>query len=195
MGLGKWKDRVFNIPDIKQVDNFTTLGLKIGHNVTNYMISGKILIKYNKSYNAIKTRNTGMRGRAVLSNVLSCSKLWYIASVTPFPKNYLKGFNTEQLSFIWNDKPYMPIAKKTLCLPPQKGGIGLVNIELKDQALKIFVIVKLILFSDYFPKWAYFAIYYVGYELREYRPDFAINNIPHSFEFRPKFYTEAIKYF
>ena len=195
MGLGKWKNRTFNIPHIQQVDNLKTLGLRLGHSVSNTMVWGSVHSKYIKSYNAIQTRELGMRGKAVLSNVLSCSKLWYLASVITLPKNYLREFNTAQLSFIWDNKPYMPIKKETLCLPPKKGGIGLVNIELKDQALKIFVIVKLILISDYIPKWAYFAIYYVGMELREYRPDFASNTMPHSFEFRPQFYTEAIKYF
>ena len=47
-------------------------------------------------------------------------------------------------------------------------------------------------FSEYNPKWMAFAIYWVGFSLREHNDNFASNLIPHSMDFRPDFYEKAL---
>jgi len=196
IGLGQWKDYDFNMRSVKQVTKIKALGLILGHMVFSHDNWGKVLDKYISSLNNMKSRDLGMRGRAITANSQSCSKLWYLTSVIQLPKEYLTMLNSELFKFIWADRKWKPIAGKTLHLSPKEGGIGLVNIELKSKALKIMHIVRLVTHKNYVPKWVHFAIYWVGLSLRKYREEFASNNKPHSgFDFIPAFYYESKIYF
>ena len=196
IGLGKWKDNQLEISNIRTVTQGRILGVILGHMVSYYDNWGPILDKVIKSLNFLNSRDVGMRGRGVLANTLSLSKLWYLSTVIQLPAEYLTMLNKQLFKFVWSSKNYEPISRKTLMLKPKEGGLGIVNISLKDKVLKIMHIVRLLTHKDYKPKWVHFAIYWVGLLLRKYKAEFSSNNTAHScVEFIPKFYLEAKKYF
>ena len=104
----------------------------------------------------------------MLANVRSLSKLWYLCSVIKLPNEYLTMIDKQLFKFVWKHKNYAPIKRETLMLQPDEGGIGLVNIQIKEKALKIMIIVRLLTYENYVPKWVHFAIYWRGILLRNY---------------------------
>ena len=83
-----------------------------------------------------RSRNLSLLGKVLIVNSLVASLFVYKMSVLPkIPSEFVKKMNKIIESFIWNDRrAKIPI--KVLQISKQEGGTGLVNLELKDCALK-----------------------------------------------------------
>ena len=114
------------------------LGVNISVNPTeNFDLNYNSVI--NKSESVItcwKNRGLSLIGKIMIINSLIVSLFVYKMSVlTLMPKNIVTKINDMIRRFIWNDKK-QKIPLNQLQKNKDDGGLGLVNIELKDLALK-----------------------------------------------------------
>ena len=196
MWLGGWKDREDKPFGLNWVNVHKILGIFMGSGVTAAMNWDPIYQKIVKVLTNYRSRNTSMFGRATLVNTLACSKLFYVAAHMPLPRINCQRFTRFIFSFIWGGQ-HESIARVTLYNKPQDGGVGVVCPRVKCDSLMIRHIFQLLNYQseDYLPKWTHFAVYWIGLYLRDIRPDFASNMIPHCLQFRPEFYTKALDLF
>lgn len=189
--LGKWKRREDHPFGISWVDNCKILGVKLGNFLTHDDIWHNILVRFEKCLNICKTRNIPIKGKSLIINVLACSKLWYTGSVLIPPPFHVKQFNKMIYHFLWKNKVEM-LSRKSMELSFLEGGQNIINIENKLKAFLLKHIQQII--DDREVKWKYFAIYWLGFSLREFRPDFKSLKIPHS-DHIPTFYKKCLEIF
>ena len=83
------------------------------------------------------SRDLSIIGKIAICNTLVASQLVYRLTVLPqIPRNYVDCFNKMIGLFIWNGKK-AKINLEVLQGNKDQGGLGLVNLKIKDQALKI----------------------------------------------------------
>ena len=92
--------------------------------------------KLRKTLNTWYNRGLTLIGKVQVINTLIASLFVYKMMVLPLiPKDIVKNINNIIRNFIWNNKK-AKIAYNILQLPKRQGGLGLVNLEHKEYALK-----------------------------------------------------------
>ena len=90
-----------------------------------------------------KSRRLSFRGKALVVNSLVLSRLNYLVSILPVPDWVISSIRKAVTEFIWSGKP--PAIKYTsLCLPWERGGINLSDIEICRDSFRIKIIAKLL---------------------------------------------------
>ena len=72
--------------------------------------------------------------KAVITNTLVLSKLWYLAHVFELRPKWARSINATVFKYVWGGV-YQPIKRETLYLDKLRGGIGIINIEHKAKAI------------------------------------------------------------
>ena len=109
----------------------------------NYQL---ILEKMEDRIQFLKLRQLSIKGRAQALNTLVLPKIWYVASVIPLctlqykqlytnKPNYLKLIQDKAKSYLWNNKAPL-LTQEVLYLPPDRGGLSIVNIGIQSIALR-----------------------------------------------------------
>ena len=129
-------------------------------------------------------RKLSLLEKSIVISALACSRLWYVGSVLYMSDIYINRFQKLIFKFLWNCNAE-PLARKTLYLDKQSGGLNIVNIALKLRALRLKHLQDII--NNTHTKFVKFSIYWAGYSLREYNNDLASLSIPHS-DLIPPFY-------
>ena len=83
-----------------------------------------------------KNRGLSLIGKTLIVNVLIASLFVYKMSVLPsIEESFIKDFETVITNFLWDGKK-PKISLNDLKMPKSQGGVGLVDIRLKDKSLK-----------------------------------------------------------
>ena len=115
------------------------LGVNITHKIEKTIQSNyeRILVKVGATLNVWRRRNLSLVGKVLIINTLAVSLFKYQMLVLPtIEESVVKKFNAIINDFFWSSrKP--KISMQTLQLEKFQGGLGLVDIVLKDKSLKI----------------------------------------------------------
>lgn len=133
-----------------------------------------------------QSRYLTLKGRSVIINGLICPSLWHVFTVTLPSKEFLMWLNRKVYYFIWHGIDR--INRPTMCLPDKLGGIGLIDVGLQLQAIRIRHIVDLILKAD--KPWRTTAAYWLGLRLSKFNNSLNNNSIPRAFQ-ASSYYTVA----
>ena len=148
-----------------------------------------IYVKFEKALNLWKCRHLSLLEKNIVVSVLGSSKIWYIGSVLHMSKHYICKFQRLIFNFVWNSKSEL-LARKTMYLTKNSGGLNIVNIEYKLYALRLKHIQEVILNRN--TKFVNFSIYWIGYQLRDLNFSLASLSVPHSDLVSP-FYNKCLK--
>ena len=117
-------------------DDISVLGVTIAHEDMVNKNYEEILVKVKKNLAAWYNRGLSLLGKIQVVNTLIASLFVYKMMVLPtIPKAFVKNIDNLIRNFLWNGKK-SKIAYKTLQLPKEEGGLGLVDLIHKDEALK-----------------------------------------------------------
>ncbi|PJE77730.1 hypothetical protein CI610_03342 [invertebrate metagenome] len=183
--LGKWKSRSDHPFGISWVEKHKICGVLVGNNITPDDIWQPVFKKLSRTLDLWKLRNLSFTQKSIVIKVLACSKIWYIGTVVIMPRHYLELFQRILFRFLWNSKSE-PLARSVAYASPTSGGLAIVNIKVKLQAIYLKHLQNFI-FKDTQAKWRYFTMYWLSLDLREYFSS-VDNNSPHS-KWCPTFYT------
>ena len=81
-------------------------------------------------------RNLTLKGSAIILNANILSRMWYKATILGIPSCFIKQLQVLINSFMWKNKMHL-IRREVLELPTSRGGVNLVNIPTKIDALRI----------------------------------------------------------
>ena len=144
-------------------DKLKILGLYFGHANLEHANWDPRLSKLTNRLNSWKQRTLSLRGKALITNILGASNLWYTASVYPMPEWVHTRVNTALYDFLWNSKTEQ-VARTTCQLPLARGGLAVVPPQEKARALKLRW-VPCIGDPTCDSKWVYFARFWIGLTL------------------------------
>ena len=105
--------------------------------MTQTVTWNEICSKIKSRAEMLSARKLTMRGRAILANSLLLSKAWHVATVIPAPRVTVSAINSATFNYIYNGKQPHSIAWNELTLRVPQGGIGLLDIHLQQQALRL----------------------------------------------------------
>lgn len=109
-------------------------------------------------------------------NCFIVPKISYIAKILPIPKAFNQKIQSLGYSFIWRNK-LETLAMKEIILPREEGGLGLVNIEQKNQALLLKTVLDDI-YSKKVTSNCEIMMYWIGLRIRKIKK--LEPNKPHS---------------
>ena len=129
----------------KITDFVKILGIHFNNDIemTNRYNIIKCIQKMENNVKLQNQRHLSLKGKTIIINTILLSKLWYICSVFPLPKNLIPEINKIIFKFLWNNKNPEPIARETLFLPRERGGLGILVPSIESQALRIKYLIKL----------------------------------------------------
>ena len=170
-------DRIFNnngrFPiKWKTIDYVKILGIHFNndtemtqrYNITKCIQKWKTTLKH-------KTRDTfSLKGKTLIINTILLSKLWYVCTVFPLPKDLLQEINKIIYTFLWNNKNPEPVARETLFLPRERGGLGILVPSIESQALRTKYLLQLGKENNT-NIWTYLGRYWVASKIHNFTPE------------------------
>ena len=140
-------------------------------------------------------RNLSLKGKAIVINTLISSKLWFIANVFPIPKDLIPEINKIIFGYLWKGLAAEPIARETLFLPRDRGGLGIMVPLIQGQALRIKYLIQLGK-NDNNNIWTYLGRYWVSSKIHNFTPHWQFlrsNVIPKNYDsYVPDCYSDII---
>ena len=126
-----------------------------------------------------RTRKLSLRGKILLLNAKGMAKFWYLATVIPMPKWFLKPTEKLVFEFLWSGSKD-PMKREIVYLPIECGGLGLLNPGIQQQALRLRFLQNIInpLCNT---KWVILARYWIGFQLASVNTQWIFlraNNLP-----------------
>ena len=88
-------------------------------------------------------RNLSLKGKTIVINTLISSKLWFIANVFPIHQDLRPEINKIIFGYLWKWSAAKPIARETLFLPRDRGGLRILVPLIQGQALRIKYLTQL----------------------------------------------------
>ena len=144
-GLGSWNDRTnWPLDWLKcDINSFKTLGIIFSNDYTTAINENwnQALSAIQVKIRTIQNRKLSMYQKAIITNCILLSKLWYIAHIYPLPESVSKKINKEIFEYIWGIKNN-PVKRNTLTLPKEKGGLGVINIAFKAKSILVNTFMK-----------------------------------------------------
>ena len=165
MWVGAWKAREDQPFGLTWVKKMKILGVFFGVIDVQRDNWEPKLSKLDKMLTMWKSRSLSMVGKSLIINVLGVSKLLYLARVLVTPRWVIDRYNSLIWTFLWGSK-IEPVARKTLHCPIDKGGLGIVDFEVKGRALRLAS--SLLVLEDSSPSCFYLAKYFCGGRLARF---------------------------
>ena len=140
-------------------------------------------------------RNLSLKGKTVVINTLILSKLWFMANVFPIPKDLIPEINKIIFGYLWKGSAAEPIARETLFLPRDRGGLGILVPLIQGQALRIKYLLQLAK-QDNNNIWTYLGRYWVSSKIHNFTPHWQFlrsNVIPKNYDsYVPDCYSDIL---
>ena len=129
----------------------------------------KVIDKLKSKTDLLKTRNLSLRGKVILLNSVTLSKIWYLASIITMPNWAFINIEKIIFKFLWGDTGNEPIKRQTLYLPIHKGGLGLLHPKHHSQALRLKNFFKIV-DPNKTDLWICYARYWLARRIVKHNP-------------------------
>ena len=129
--------------------------------------------------------------------MVGLAQMWHLATVIPCPKWMRTTLDDIIFTYLWDGK-YQPLARRTVYLPKERGGLGLLGLETHSTALRTKFINKIV-DKDCESKWVFLARYWIGFPMGKLHPDWAFlreNNLPKlDRPIYPEYYVDCLRFY
>ena len=82
-------------------------------------------------------RNLSLKGKTIVINTLILPKLWFNANVFPIPKDLIPEINKVIFGYLGKEVVAKSVARETLFLSRDRGGLRIMGLVIQGQALRI----------------------------------------------------------
>jgi len=188
--LGTWKNKVLKYDRLLIKKQIKVLGVWFGEDKINknWDRITTIIEKLSKTW---KERKLNNKSKLNIINSIILSKAWYVARIVKPTDEHIKRMNRAIFTFYWNNN-YEYIARKTLMLTLEQGGVKFPDIKTKINAMYIQRITKTCQNNDKY--WKTLLIYWIGLTIGTIKPEFKQNTIIHT-EILPQIYIDIRRQF
>ena len=105
-------------------------------------------------------------GKAIILNTLTLAKTAYLSNVFPIPREILTQIHKQIFHYIWSKNQEL-IARKTLFLPKNKGGITIKEPEVHNLAMRTKHLLNL-KYKKIQPRWTHLATYWLAKDIHKF---------------------------
>ncbi len=171
------------------------LGIEFGNDSSVSDSWNARINKLEKKLDIWRSRCLSLRGKVLIINSLALSGLIFLASVLSIPKNSISRINKLIFGFLWSDKNEL-VRRESVFQPVDRGGLGLINIELKCRALHLKMINQITNKLSNL-SWLSLSRYWIGRSLVKYNTDWSFlqSNSRANSLYRPPIYNNLLNFF
>ncbi len=188
--IGAWRSRTDSPHDFIWSNDAKIYGVHFGLNSV-FQNNLMLLDKVKKCIASYSGRNLTLAGKATIINSVICAQLWYVGQCITIPETLARLINKQLFRFLWGNKVEC-VARNTIIRDREIGGLGVTHIVAKLDSFRCNHVYKLL--TAPYARWHDFAAYWIGQQLRQYRPEYAVNQRPHA-EIPNQFYGSALSIF
>ena len=135
--LGAWRSRLdAPVPITWSSEKIKVLGVFLGNGSMDLFNWLPRIEAVEKCLNSWRSRALSFGGKALVSNALALSRVWYVASLIPMPDWVLSDLNSIVFNFFWSGKKDL-VARDVVVHPRESGGFSVVSTRLKVQSLLV----------------------------------------------------------
>ena len=187
-----------NIKILQQYQYIDILGISFSEDLKEKILFNwqNILTKMENHIRKMSTRQLSLYGKSILINTLILTKTTFLSNVFPIPENITQKIHTNIFQYLWQNKTAEPIARKTLFLPKNNGGINIKEPEAHNMAMRIKHLLTLKQSKNQ-PPWTHIAVYWLGKDIYNYNKEFhnlKKNNITKTNKMPPFYYRDLVHY-
>lgn len=151
------QDQIELEPHIKIASDGTAvhyLGAWIGNKVNESMPWEPIIDKINKVLDLWKKAYPSMMGRKLIIQAVVGGHTQFLAKAQGMPDNIITALTKIIRDFIWEEDSSPRIALNLLQCPRDKGGLGLLDLRARNEAIELIWLKSYLNFSPSRPEWA-----------------------------------------
>jgi exonuclease III len=188
--IGAWRSRTDAPHGFVWSNDAKIYGVHFGVNSVfrnNLMLVNKV----KKCIASYSGRNLTLAGKSVIINTVICAQLWYVGQCIALPETLAKLVNKLLFNFLWGDKTEC-VARNTVILNRETGGLGVTHVVAKLDSLRCKHVYNFL--TAPYARWHDYAAYWIGQQLGQFRPEYALNSRPHA-EMPNDFYRTALTIF
>ena len=130
-----------------------------------------IFKKMENQIQKMSSRQLSLYGKAILINTLILAKTTFLSNVFPILETIIKKIHKNTFQYLRQNKVSEPIARKTLFLPKNKGGLNIKESEAHNLSMRIKHLLTLKQKQNQ-PPWMNIAIYWLGKDIYNYNKEF-----------------------
>ena len=135
--LSAWRGRTDFPVDIQWTSSkIKVLGVFIGNCIMDDFNWLPRIEAVENCLNSWRSRSLSYGGRALVSNALALSRVWYVASLVPMPSWVLGKINSIVFGFYWNGKRDL-VARNVVIHSRGEDGFSVVSADLKVKSLLV----------------------------------------------------------
>ena len=135
--LGSWRNHLDSHVSIPwSTDKIKVLGVFLGNGFLDDSNWLPRIEAVEKCLNSWRSRSLSYGGKALVSNALALSRVWYVASLVAIPSWALSQLNSLVFNFFWSGKRDL-VARKVVFHSRENGGFSVVSTEFKVQSLLV----------------------------------------------------------
>lgn len=145
-----------NMRIAKEGEATRTLGGWVGNKVNEISVWSKTIDKINKNLTRWKKGHPTIKGKKHIIQMIIGGMTQYLTTVQGMPKEIERNLEKTLKDFIWDDKR-SAINLKTLTLPIEKGGHGILDIPIRNEAINLIWTKSYMTINENRPIWAFVA--------------------------------------
>ncbi|KAL7282742.1 hypothetical protein ACG7TL_004216 [Trametes sanguinea] len=134
---GTWKDYPTNVRVAAQGEPVRVLGSYIGNGVNRAQVWSNKIDKIATSLEQWSKHHMTIIGKRHAVQLVIGSRSQFLADVQPMPDQAVRRLNNVIRSFFWGDRTTPPVSLNVLHLPWEKGGLGLLDLEARNEAILV----------------------------------------------------------
>ena len=192
------KQNVNNITILEQHKYIKILGILFSENMKEMIETNSehTLQKMENHIRKLTPRNLSLYDKTILTSTLILAKTTFLSNILPIPEQVTQKIHKKIFQYIWYNINQEPIARKTLFLPINKGGLNLKETEAHNYAMRVKHLLTLKQ-KENKPAWMQIAIYWPAKDIYNYNKNYnhlKHNNIIKTNKITPFYYRELIYY-
>lgn len=151
---GRWRNYPVGVHVAKEGEAVRILGAFIGNGVEQCAVWTPKIEKVQEVLDRWRMGHATVQGKAQAVQMMIGGMTQFLADVQRMPKAVVKRLNKLIRNYVWDDKPHVPIATEYLYLPVSEGGVGLLDLEARNEALDIMWLKEYLRYGEDRPDWA-----------------------------------------
>ncbi|KAL7280620.1 hypothetical protein ACG7TL_005557 [Trametes sanguinea] len=147
-------------PDVritKDGEAIRVLGAWIGNNVAPETSWGPMVAKIKHNLERWALRRPTMYGRRLIVGLELGSRTQFLTAAQGMPAKIEKDLSDAALRFMWDGQARPQVAREMLYAPIQEGGLGLLDLQSRNEAIHLMWTKAYLSLQQERPRWAYLA--------------------------------------
>ncbi|KAM5543385.1 hypothetical protein V8D89_002970, partial [Ganoderma adspersum] len=154
---GAWNNYPRGVHMAGEGNAIRILGAWLGNNIDQPEVWSRTLAKITTVLERWKASHPTIEGKKHVVQMIVGGMTQFLTDVQRMPESVQRRLTKIIRNYIWDDKHNTPVGMEHLYLPKNRGGLGLLDLEARNEAIDIMWLKAYLDFGESRQLWAYLA--------------------------------------